>query len=45
MKINKIEYNDKNKKKFLNYYLNEEKRKKANFISWRKLCWAFMKEH
>ena len=37
MKINKIEYNDKNKKKFLNYYLNEEKRKKANFISWRKL--------
>ncbi len=45
MEIKKIEYNEENKKQFLNDYLNEEKRKNANFIIWRKLCWSFMKEH
>jgi GMP synthase-like glutamine amidotransferase len=45
MEIKKIEYNEENKKQFLNDYLNEEKRKNANFITWRKLCWTFMKEN
>ena len=45
MERKKIEYNEENKIKFVNIYLNEEKRKNANFIIWRKLCWSFMKEH
>ena len=45
MEINKIEYNEENKQIFIQKYLNEEKRKNAGFVSWRKLCWTFMKEH
>ena len=41
----KIEYNEENKKKFLNDYLNEEKIKNDKPITWRKLYLNFMKGH